>query len=81
VHSVNLVLVIPHVPHKFLLANFRQGTPKGRFSLFADRFDCIAFVETSSLETVMCKSDSSQSNEGRAQSVNACKNACNKPEC
>jgi len=31
------------ITHKPFLSNFRQRTVKGRLSLFADRFDCIAF--------------------------------------
>jgi len=60
-------LVQMRITHKPFLSNFRQRPAKGRLSLFADRFDCIAFMETSYLETVMCNSESSQSQEGRSQ--------------
>jgi len=46
---------------------------------FAELFDCVVFVETNYMNTKMCKSDSSQSHENRAQQIDSSK-VHNKPE-
>jgi len=45
----------------------------------ADLFDCFAFVETIYWKTDMCKSESSQSHERRAQLADYSK-TCGKPK-